>query len=75
MLTTKRVSQGRYTVTVHGYTFTIERLYGDRNWRLYNALDTEVNYAETKQGLLTGMAHWSVDHAKTNAEQEFCTYA
>ena len=75
MLKTKKLSSGRYAVTHHGHTFTLEKLYGDTNWRLYNAKDTEVNCGETKAGLLQALSTWSVETTQEAALQAFCPYA
>jgi hypothetical protein len=72
---TTRKAPGVYTVEVHGHTFTLERLYGDRNWSLYNASGVEVNRAETKAGMLVVMSYWSAERTAVSANQEFCTYA
>jgi hypothetical protein len=70
-----KLSPGRYRVSLHNHAFTLEKLYGDRNWRLYNSLETEVCAAETKSGLLQVMRDWSASKAAEYASQEFCTYA
>lgn len=74
-MTVTKINAGRYAISLHGHTFTLEKLYGDRNWRLYNSLETEVCAAETKSGLLQVMRDWSASKAAEYASQEFCTYA
>lgn len=72
---TKKLSRGRYELVHHGHAFTIEKLCGDTNWRLYNAEATEVNCCETKAGLLRALSTWSVETTQAAALQDFCTYA
>jgi hypothetical protein len=75
MLKSKKLSRGRYEFVLHGHTFTLEKLSGDINWRLYNAKDTEVNCCETKAGLLEALSTWSVETTQEAALQDFCNYA
>jgi hypothetical protein len=72
---TTRLAPGRYIVALHGHTFILERLYGARNWTLYNDNDVEITQAETKSGLLTVMSWWSPERTNQYATQESCTYA
>ena len=72
---TKKLARGRYELVLHGNTFTIEKMCGDANWRLYNAKDTEVDCCETKAGLLRALSTWSVETTQAAAMQDFCTYA
>jgi hypothetical protein len=72
---TTRQAPGRYLIALHGHTFILERLYGARNWTLYNDKGVEINQAETKSGLLTVMSNWSYQRTGEYATQESCTYA
>lgn len=70
-----KLNPGRYSVTLHNHAFTLEKLYGDRNWRLYNSQDTEIFACETKSGILQVLRCWSASNTAEYASQEFCTYA
>lgn len=70
-----KLNPGRYSVTIHNHTFTLEKLYGDRNWRLYNSQDTEICACETKSGIMQVLRCWSASNIAEYANQEFCTYA
>jgi hypothetical protein len=71
----KKLAQGRYEITVHEIRFVLEKLYGDRNWTLYNSSKTEVNRFETKSGALETLRGWSFDYTLRMETAEFCDYA
>jgi hypothetical protein len=70
-----RKSAGAYNITLHGHTFKLEKLCGDRYWTLSNADDTEINRCETKSGMLELMSSWSAERAHENAQASTCYYA
>lgn len=70
-----RFKTGSYIITLHGHSFTLERLFGDKYWILWNAREVEINRAETKSGLLELMRTWSPEYTEREAQQDFCTYA
>jgi hypothetical protein len=70
-----RKSAGAYNITLHGHTFKLEKLCGDRYWTLSNADDTEINRCETKSGMLELMSSWSAERAHENAQANTCYYA
>ncbi len=74
-LKTAKINGGKYSVTCNGHCFVLEKLFGDRNWRLYNSSDVEVLACETKSGMLEVMRSWSAASTSEKATQEFCTYA
>jgi hypothetical protein len=71
-----KLRAGAYRVALHGHSFTLEKLYGCKDWTLWNDKhQTEVNRAETKSGLLELMRSWSPEYTEREANQDFCTYA
>jgi len=70
-----KVKQGEYKITIHGFVFILEKLFGSRNWTLYNAQGTEINQCEVKYGMLQLMKEWTFEDAKEESNQEFCRYA
>jgi hypothetical protein len=70
-----RIRQGEYRIAIYGFVFTLEKLYGSRNWTLYNSQGTEINQCEVKYGMLELMKDWSLEDAQQQNDQEFCTYA
>lgn len=75
MIKSTKINTGKYSAVCHGHAFVLEKLSGDRNWRLYNATEVEVVACETKSGMLELMGYWSATYAAEQAAQEFCTYA
>lgn len=71
-----KIKQGEYRITLHCHSFILAKLYGCRDWTLWNdTYQTEINRAQTKRGMLELMQHWSPEYTETQARQEFCTYA
>ena len=69
-----RFRTGCYIITLHGHSFTLEKLPDDRNWTLFNARDTEISRVETKSGMLEVMQDWSPEKTAAKSTIEFCTY-
>ena len=70
-----RFRKGCYILTLHGHSFTLEKLSDDRYWTLYNARDTEISRVETKGGMIELMQSWSPEYTATKAAIDFCIYA
>lgn len=70
-----RIRQGKYKIAIYGFVFTLEKLYGCKNWTLYNSQGTEINQCEVKYGMLQLMKDWDFEKASRENDQEFCTYA
>ena len=66
---------GIYNITLHGYSFKIEKLFGDTNWRVYNDSLTEINCGETKSGMLEVMREWSQERTSEYSNADTCCYA
>ena len=70
-----KVKEGNYIIKLHDQQFTIEKLFGDKYWILWNAKEVEINRSETKSGMLELMRTWTPEYTKAESQQEFCTYA
>jgi hypothetical protein len=70
-----RIRQGEYRIAIYGFVFTLEKLYGSRNWTLYNSQGTEINQCEVKYGMLELMKNWNYEQVARENNQEFCNYA
>ncbi len=71
-----RYSKGCYIITLHGHSFTIERLgNATEYWILYNAKQTEINQFETKSGALELLREWTPERTEIEARKECYTYA
>jgi hypothetical protein len=70
-----RIRQSEYRIAIYGFVFTLEKLYGCKNWTLYNSQGTEINQCEVKYGMLELMGNWNYEHAVRENNKEFCTYA
>jgi hypothetical protein len=66
---------GNYIVTLHNHSYSLEKMFGDANWRLYNKSFTEINCAETKSGMLEVMRGWSQERTSEYAYEDTCYYA
>jgi hypothetical protein len=64
-----RFRAGDYIITLHGYSFTLEKTAGDKYWRLYNDKKIQVNDFETKSGAVKLMADWPIEKAARYAAQ------
>jgi hypothetical protein len=60
---------GDYIITLHGYSFTLEKMTGDKYWRLYNDKQIQVNDFETKSGAIKLMIEWSTEKAARYANE------
>jgi hypothetical protein len=56
-----RFRAGEYIITLHGYSFTLEKMSCDKYWRLYNDKQVHVNDFDTKSGAVQMMADWSTE--------------
>lgn len=70
-----KLKSGVYIVTLHNKSFTLEKLFGDKYWILWNAKEVEINRAETKSGLLELMRSWTPEYTHQESQHEFCSYA
>lgn len=66
---------GNYIVTLHGHSFNLEKMFGDKNWHVYNDSLTEINCGETKSGMLEVMREWSQERTSEYASADTCYYA
>ena len=70
-----RTRQGQYNVNIHGHDFTLERMFGSKNWSMYNSSGVEVNTTETKSGMLELMTYWTSEYTDKQAAIDSCYYA
>ena len=72
MLNVSKHRASSYIITLHGYSFTLDKMSEDKYWRLYNQYDVEVNAFETKRAALEILKSWTLQRTvETSLIREF----